>query len=44
MVHKIPAVIGTSTDRKNIDLAFEQLGIGEFLRGDMFGRCKFRKA
>ena len=33
MVHKIPAVIGTSTDRKNIDLAFEQLGIGEFFCG-----------
>ena len=33
MVHKIPAVIGTSTDRKNIDLAFEQLGIGEFFAG-----------
>ena len=30
---KIPAVIGTSTDRKNIDLAFEQLGIGEFFCG-----------
>lgn len=31
--HQIPAVIGTSTSKENIALAFEQLGIEEFFIG-----------
>jgi len=31
--HQIPAVIGTSTGKENIALAFEQLGIGNFFIG-----------
>lgn len=32
-LNNISAVIGTSTDRENIELAFEQLGIENFFRG-----------
>ncbi len=31
--NKIPAVIGTSTERKNIELAFDQLGLADFFHG-----------
>ena len=31
--NKIPCVIGTSTERKNLDLAFSQLNIGHFFEG-----------
>jgi HAD superfamily hydrolase (TIGR01509 family) len=32
-MHQIPAVIGTSTARENIELAFQQLGIESFFQG-----------